>query len=145
MKEHTVKVVDSFEGHDDEAVFKSIVLTAENPMSFDTYVMPQKIHGMGLCICQQGEAVISIDKKQYPIRQHDMVIFLPGAVVQPVSRSDDFAGCALMLKIDRVIDVDPSMGVQLYLAVRDQPCVSLTEQDMQAIFEVRDLIQKKKV
>ncbi len=143
MKEHTVKVVDSFEGHDDEAVFKSIVLTAENPMSFDTYVMPQKIHGMGLCICQQGEAVISIDKKQYPIRQHDMVIFLPGAVVQPVSRSDDFAGCALMLKIDRVIDVDPSMGVQLYLAVRDQPCVSLTEQDIQAIFEVRDLIQKK--
>lgn len=143
MKEHTIKMIDSFEGHDDEAVFESFIATAEQPLPFEIYVMPQKIYGMGLCICQEGEALISIDKRQYRVGKHDMVIFLPGAVVQPISRSDDFVGYGLMLKVDRVIDVDPSVGVQLYLVVRDNPCVSLTDIDMQTLFEMSNMIQKK--
>ena len=92
MKEHTVKMVDSFEGHDDEMVFESFEATAENPVQSEIYVMPQKIHGLGVCICKEGESMISIDKKQYRIGKHNMVIFLPGSVVQPISRSDDFEG-----------------------------------------------------
>lgn len=143
MKEHTVKMVDSFEGHDDEMVFESFEATAENPVPSEIYVMPQKIHGMGVCICKEGESMISIDKKQYRIGKHNMVIFLPGSVVQPISRSDDFVGYCLMLKVDRVIDLDPSAGVQLYLTVRDHPWASLTDQDMQSLFETCDLIKKK--
>lgn len=75
MKEHTVKMVDSFEGHDDEMVFESFEATAENPVPSEIYVMPQKIHGMGVCICKEGESMISIDKKQYRIGKHNMVIF----------------------------------------------------------------------
>lgn len=143
VKEHAVKMVDSFEGHEDEAVFESFEVTADNPMPFEVYVMPQKVHGIGLCICQAGTATVSIDKKQYRIGKQDMVIFLPGAVVQPISRSDDFVGYGLMLKVDRVLDVDPSVGVQIYLVVRDHPSASLTDQDLQTLFEMCDLIQKK--
>ena len=60
MKEHTVKMVDSFEGHDDEMVFESFEATAENPVPSEIYVMPQKIHGMGVCICKEGESMISM-------------------------------------------------------------------------------------
>ena len=62
---------------------------------------PHQIRGMGLCICLAGEVRISIDLKHYTVHKGEMFIILPGVVIQPIGRSDDFVGYVLGLKPDR--------------------------------------------
>ena len=104
---------------------------------------PHQIRGMGLCICLAGEVRISIDLKHYTVHKGEMFIILPGVVIQPIGRSDDFVGYVLGLKPDRVAEIDSSVGLKFYLTVLDNPCLALHDGDLQTLLELCDLIKKK--
>ena len=85
---------------------------------------PHQIRGMGLCICLAGEVRISIDLKHYTVHKGEMFIILPGVVIQPIGRSDDFVGYVLGLKPDRVAEIDSSVGLPVlsYGPGQSLPC-----------------------
>lgn len=143
VKETAAKILDPFEGQDEESLFKIFTATAQDhPLPMEA-LAPHQIRGMGLCICLAGEVRISIDLKHYTVHKGEMFIILPGVVIQPIGRSDDFVGYVLGLKPDRVVEIDSSVGLQFYLTVRDNPCLALHDGDLQTLLELCDLIKKK--
>lgn len=111
VKETAAKILDPFEGQDEESLFKIFTATAQDhPLPMEA-LAPHQIRGMGLCICLAGEVRISIDLKHYTVHKGEMFIILPGVVIQPIGRSDDFVGYVLGLKPDRVAEIDSSVGL----------------------------------
>ncbi len=142
-KEATARVVDPFEGRDEEALFKIFTTTVQDhPFPIEAHP-PLQIRGMGLCICLAGETELSIELKRYTVHKGELFIVLPGVVVQPISRSDDFVGYVLVLKPERIAGIASSAGLQFYLTVRDNPRIVLHDGDLQALLELCDLIKKK--
>lgn len=61
---------------------------------------PSRINLAVLSLCLSGEASASINLKEYTFRTNDMLILMPGQIVQRHGESDDFTGCAIR-HIDR--------------------------------------------
>ena len=58
---------------------------------------PSRINLAVLSLCLSGEASASINLKEYTFRTNDMLILMPGQIVQRHGESDDFTGCAFAI------------------------------------------------
>ncbi|MFQ9505337.1 MAG: hypothetical protein ACLR1G_16920 [Alistipes indistinctus] len=78
VKETAAKILDPFEGQDEEALFKIFTATAQDhPLPMEA-LAPHQIQGMGLCICLAGEVRISIDLKHYAVHKGKCLLSCPG-------------------------------------------------------------------
>lgn len=68
-----------------------------------------------LSLCLSGEASASINLKEYTFRTNDMLILMPGQIVQRHGESDDFTGCAFAISTDFV--KNSLLGIQQFLPV----------------------------
>lgn len=72
------------------------IISEENPFiarETDLRILhnrPLRLHGGGILLCQNGNAVISIDTQFYDLRTDAQVILLPGSVVMIESADSDF-------------------------------------------------------
>ena len=84
-----------------------------------------------LSLCLSGEASASINLKEYTFRTNDMLILMPGQIVQRHGESDDFTGCAFAISTDFV--KNSLLGIQQFLPVflrlKDDPCLRLNPDD----------------
>lgn len=72
------------------------IISEENPfIARETdlrflYNRPLRLHGGGILLCLQGNAVISIDTQHYDLRTNAQVILMPGSVVMIDQADSDF-------------------------------------------------------
>lgn len=106
---------------------------------------PHTVRDSAVCICLQGEGQVFIDHKKYSFKKNDMFVLFPNAVYQPVSRSDDFVGYILGESGggDQIGEVDYAAALPLYFQIRENPCITLEDQDVKMLVGLGDMIKGK--
>ena len=98
-----------------------------------------------LSLCLSGEASASINLKEYTFRTNDMLILMPGQIVQRHGESDDFTGCAFAISTDFV--KNSLLGIQQFLPVflrlKDDPCLRLNPDEVVRILEYHSFLRQK--
>ena len=74
-----------------------------------------------------------------------MFVLFPKTVYQPISRIEDFIGYILGGSGDRdhVCEIDYAAALPLYLHIRENPCISLADQDVKMLVGLGDMIKEK--
>ena len=106
---------------------------------------PSRINLAVLSLCLSGEASASINLKEYTFRTNDMLILMPGQIVQRHGESDDFTGCAFAISTDFV--KNSLLGIQQFLPVflrlKDDPCLRLNPDEVVLILEYHSFLRQK--
>ena len=91
--------------------------------------IPHIVNAAGLCICLEGSADVVIGSQSYRLRKGDMCSVLPRTILYAIRKSEDFKGYACVCTPQFLMSFNIPLGTPLYLFVRDNPCISLGEQE----------------
>jgi len=105
--------------------------TAEHPVSLD---------GFSVIIMMAGDAVVSIDMKNYRVRPNNIVFFNPGSIIRTVKCSSNAAAFVLAFSKSFVneIQIDLSASLPVYMRFGKAPVLEVSERD---VAEIRQLFQ----
>lgn len=104
---------------------------------------PTKIDMKGICICLRGECEISINMKNYIIKKNDLLCVFPGTIIQIISKSDDFEGYTMVTNVDFMESLNIPSGALTYLHIKENPCISLKEDDKEMIIDMLEEIKER--
>ena len=117
-----------------------LVITSLDARSNTTAEHPVTIDGFSVIIMMAGEAVVSIDMKEYQVRPNNIVFFNPGSIIRTVRCSANAAAFVLAFSKSFVneIQIDLSASLPVYMRVGKAPVLHVSEQD---VAEIRQLFQ----
>lgn len=128
----------------DDLLFRIFRLSAKDgewDNSASTY--PRKIENTGVCICLEGDGEVYVNHKAYRFSKDDAFILFPGTILQLRINSDNFTGYMVGVSLDLMEGVDFAAGMPLYMHIRENPCITLTQDDIDTIIELGDMIKRK--
>ncbi len=96
----------------------------------------------GLCICLSGECDIVIDQRSYTLHRGDLFVVLPDSILHAVRKSHDFRARGIVADINCLENLSTriSLPVSMFLLMKDNPCVSMTEEELQFLLALSDVI-----
>jgi AraC-like DNA-binding protein len=96
-------------------------------------------------LCREGSGQFQLVDKNYTISKNDIVIWLPGAKISNILFSPDFEASFLFLSYDLLSKNNPdiSWGIKGYLFSRENPVMSLSEEDKATCQANFRLLQEK--
>ena len=98
----------------------------------------------GFFLCQRGSVEVSIDDKTFNIHQGDVYFYMPSTFVCVLKYSDDVEGIAVRCDLDFVLPlVEQSFDGGNVLAMREEPCISLTPEQQQRLEQLANLLQQR--
>lgn len=103
---------------------------------------PHLIDGAGLCVCLEGEGTVLISGQSYRIKKGDMCVVLPGAILHIIEKSADLRGYIFGFHSDLLYQANIPSATPLFLYVKENPCVSLTEKEQDELIKICSVIQK---
>jgi AraC-like DNA-binding protein len=110
---------------------------------FDVNALPQPLEDGGIFICLRGEADFFLDLKHYRLKAGDMCVAFPASILRPMHRSGDFKGFGIGATTKLFNDILLPSPMDYYLYIKDNPCISLTDDEQKVILEsCRLMIQK---
>ena len=117
-----------------------LVITSLDARSNTTAEHPVTIDGFSVIIMMAGEAVVSIDMKEYQVRPNNIVFFNPGSIIRTVRCSANAAAFVLAFSKSFVneIQIDLSASLPVYMRFGKAPVLHVSEQD---VAEIRQLFQ----
>ena len=122
----------------DDLVIASLV-PSQNP-SVET---PVVLDGFTALIIMKGEATIAVDTRIYDVRRNMIVILSPHSVVKTVKCTANAAAYVLSFSkafVDN-IQIDISTSLPVYMRFGKNPCLQLTQSDVDEIRQVFRLIK----
>lgn len=122
----------------DDLVIASLV-PSQNP-SVET---PVVLDGFTALIIMKGEATIAVDTRIYDVRRNMIVILSPHSVVKTVKCTANAAAYVLSFSkafVDN-IQIDISTSLPVYMRFGKNPCLQLTQNDVDEIRQVFRLIK----
>lgn len=105
--------------------------------------MPIRLEQGGLFLCQSGHADIVVDLKRYHITEDDMVVAFPYSIVQILDQSSDFDGNILAADVNFFASIQISGKSSYYLYVKENPCISLTEEEKAKIVSLHGMLTRE--
>ena len=117
-----------------------LVITSLDVRNNTTAEHPVTIDGFSVIIMMAGEAVVSIDMKEYQVRPNNIVFFNPGSIIRTVRCSANAAAFVLAFSKSFVneIQIDLSASLPVYMRFGKAPVLQVSEQD---VAEIRQLFQ----
>ncbi|MDE5579583.1 MAG: AraC family transcriptional regulator [Alistipes sp.] len=117
-----------------------LVITSLDARHNTTAEHPVAIDGFSVIIMMAGEAVVSIDMKDYQVRPNNIVFFNPGSIIRTVKCSSNAAAFVLAFSKSFVneIQIDLSASLPVYMRFGKAPVLQVSEQD---VAEIRQLFQ----
>ncbi len=117
-----------------------LVITSLDARHNTTAEYPVAIDGFSVIIMMAGEAVVSIDMKDYQVRPNSIVFFNPGSIIRTVKCSSNAAAFVLAFSKSFVneIQIDLSASLPVYMRFGKAPVLQVSEQD---VAEIRQLFQ----
>ena len=107
--------------------------------------MPVRLEKGGAFLCRGGYGDIVIDLKQYRITKGDIVVAFPYSVVQVISYSDDFDGSVIAADVNFFGTLQISDKSFHYLYIRDNPCISLMEEEWDKVVSLHDMLLRESI
>lgn len=106
-------------------------------------ILPQRLDGAMLCICEQGNMEIMINSKVYNVTTNDMFVILPEFVFQLLSASEDFKIYIIGTNIDFITNARIASSVSIFLYIREHPCISIDKEDKRIVIELSQMLKVK--
>ncbi|HAD55990.1 hypothetical protein LG35_09475 [Alistipes inops] len=138
-----------------DKVFSEINFDEEGRLFFDSFFIrgnendifcmeniPHIVNAAGLCICLEGSADVVIGSQSYRLRKGDMCSVLPRTILYAIRKSEDFKGYACVCTPQFLMSFNIPLGTPLYLFVRDNPCISLGEQECGWLLKMCRLLEE---
>ena len=122
----------------DDLVIASLV-PSQNPSA----EYPVVLDGFTALIIMKGEATIAVDTRIYEVRRNMIVILSPHSVVKTVKCTANAAAYVLSFSKSFVdnIQIDISTSLPVYMRFGKNPCLQLTQNDVDEIRQVFQLIK----
>jgi AraC-like DNA-binding protein len=111
--------------------------------TFETHLIPRQLYGGGIFICLQGETEFVLDLKVHKLKKGDMCIIFPFSILQTVHQSDDFDKFLLGISIELIDDIQLPSLTEYYLYIKENPCISLSDEEKKMLLELCELMIQK--
>lgn len=105
--------------------------------------MPYVLRMGGIFLCLDGEGDVIINEQKYHLRPCTMCLAFPGTIVQSLRTDEAFKGYTIALNIAFIRDIDISSATSIYMLIRDYPCVTLTREQTDSIYELCEMLRSK--
>ena len=117
-----------------------LVITSLDARHNTTAEYPVAIDGFSVIIMIAGEAVVSIDMKEYQVRTDNIVFFNSGSIIRTVGSSDNAAAFVLTFSESFIneVQIDLSASLPVYMRFGRSPVLQASAQD---VAEIRQLFQ----
>lgn len=99
----------------------------------------------GFFLCQRGQVRISINSRELTIKAGDVFLYLPASYICVLETSPDLMGITYKSSVNFVLPlVAESRYTKDILSLRNNPCVSLTEQQRKQVEMIVEVIETRK-
>lgn len=103
--------------------------------------MPVIVNAVALTICFEGDSDILIGTKPYHIEKGDICIVLPNTILRAINQSDDFKSYIFGFSTEYLFSVNIASATPLYLYIKDNPCISITESEQNSLIRICDFLK----
>lgn len=110
---------------------------------FDAINTPRQLYAGGILICLNGVAEFFLDLKSYKIRAGNICVVFPHSVLSVIRKSDDFKGICLAMSLKLFQNIQLPSSMDYFLYIKDNPCISLSEEEQKTLIETCHLIMQK--
>ncbi|MDD2595673.1 MAG: helix-turn-helix domain-containing protein [Bacteroidales bacterium] len=139
--------LESFENRtsNDKTFYKCLTIDECNSYLFDTSISPKIISGEGLCVCTCGSCEIMIDQRSYVLNKGDMCCVFHDSIFRGIRISDDFSGYTIATDMTFLQSLFANFPAptSLFLFIKDNPCISISEEDQHTIISLGEIIKEK--
>lgn len=92
---------------------------------------PHKMEGLMFIACVGGSLEVMLDLRKYMLQKNDLLIVLPGQVIQVLAKSPDFDGRFIFMSNEFLTNISlRRRNFSTFFVIRDNPQISLQAQDM---------------
>ena len=117
-----------------EVIYKKILGNVED--DFPANGKAKRMLKGGMFVCIQGCATISLDEIVYEIKEKDLVVYLPLAVLKVLARTDDLHGIIMAVNVDAVQPLITKItDVDEVLNLRQTPVKHLSDEEFHSIMD----------
>lgn len=127
----------------EKKLFDSLIITGLDDSYFATEYIPRMMHIGGLGICIEGSCEIMIDTRYYQLKKNDMCVIFPNHILQTKSKTPDFKCYTIGVESDFFTNFDIPSSTSLYLFIKENPCVTLSNEEVDNVLEICSLLKKK--
>ena len=129
-------------GEDNNIFFCSFILQGYEKNILGIEYIPRIINAAGLCICLEGEGEVVIEAQSYRVKKGDMCVVLPNNILHITKKSPDFKGYTIACTLEFLISVNVRLNTSVYLHIKENPCISLKEEEQKGLIKMCDLLKE---
>lgn len=130
------------EGDAENMLAQKLIFSDEKQNEFQIFRHPLRLDFITVGFCLQGEAKVEINLQSYDIRKNDIIFLLPGYIVQPLAKSDDFVGKSLFFDPD-FIESGDVRRFPVFLEIKEFPRISLSDDEIAIVLEFYSFLRKQ--
>ncbi len=105
--------------------------------------LPHVLHTGGIFICLDGEGDVIINEHKYRLCPNTLCVAFPGTIIQAFNTGDDFRGYTLAIDIDFIREINIPSANSIYIVIRDNPCMVLTDEQTRTVMQVCKMMHDK--
>ena len=138
---------DSPEELNQDIILKYFEITGRDGSVFGIENIPKIVESGFVAVCLKGECEVMIDHVVYNISAGQMCVGLTATVVQTLWKSNDLECVLLAANIEFLRNINLPSVSDLLIAIRNNPCVTLSDEDqieMPAYFRYIQAVYNRK-
>lgn len=105
--------------------------------------LPHALRRGGIFICLGGEGDVIINEHKYHLRRNTMCVAFPGTIIQAFDTEENFKSYTLAIDIDFLRELNIPSANSIHISMRENPCVILTDEELQSIMEICKMMHHK--
>lgn len=141
----TTVSVDNIPGEKPEMAVKNLIVSRSKEEDFpDTpFAHPHIVDGAAFIICTKGEARVSINLKEYVLKEKSVMCVLPGFIIESHSANRDCCVEYLFFSLDFYAELRMFPSPELPYIIEQNPCMELDEARFSVLLDYFALILKR--
>ena len=106
--------------------------------------MPYRLEGLMFVATVCGTCHFTVDLKEHILHPNELLLVLPGQMVQHVDKSADFQGRFMFMSSELLANISTrKKNFSVFFALRDNPQIRLKPSDMEMFLQYHDFIRKR--
>lgn len=107
------------------------------------YNVPRVFGRGGIFICLEGNGYVTINDHRYQLSPRTMCIAFPGTIIQEFKRGEGFKSYTLRIDTNFLRDLNFASAPTIHMMMRENPCIVLSQEQLDAIKEVCLLMHER--
>ncbi len=107
------------------------------------YNVPRVFGRGGIFICLEGNGYVTINNHRYQLSPRTMCIAFPGTIIQEFKRGEGFKSYTLRIDTNFLRDLNFASAPTIHMMMRENPCIVLSQEQLDAIKEVCLLMHER--